>query len=136
MVGVCLITPEQGEAHEVDQWVYLSWAMSLDGVWATDTAYGRSGVTTIKSLSDLPPANLIVVQPLNGANIKGTEPLSTFIHPPNALYIFGASNTIMAERDIAGVSIHSKVYIASISGTELHAPIAGAMVLFDRASKG
>ena len=133
MIGICLIAPEQGLPHEVDQWVYLSWGLAPDGVWATDDAFGRTGLETVASLADLPAADIVIVQPLSGKHVQGTEPLGPYSHPDSAIYVFGASNYNMTTDDISGVAIHSKVYIPG--EIDFHAPIAGAMVLYDRVSK-
>lgn len=126
MARLCLIHPEHGVTHEIDQWLYLATFFGVE-VYAIGAHQKRKGVTYVASVSEV-PGTAVVVQPLTGRNVQGEVALASFVHPTDATYVFGGSDYIVTQDDIVGHTLS-----LFIPGTEeLHAPLAGAIVLHAR----
>lgn len=130
MFSLCVIDQT---SEELDQWLYLSWGFGSPVVYSR--GMNSSKATNIASLSELPAGPLIVVQPESGAHIAGTQSLAGHTHLDNAIYLFGGSNSNMAESDLSGLTPAETLCIPATAGIEIHAPLAGAIVLWDRYAK-
>ena len=75
----------------------------------------------------------VLIQPLNAQVIKGTISLVDYVHPLNALYIFGDDNGGYLESDYG---IQDKVYVPSLNQSVTYWSFqTGCMVTYDRMSK-
>ena len=88
----------------------------------------------IYSVSDLPTdSSIVIASHKNAKYLQGTIPLVDFIHPTNAIYIFGSdANNLYPEmfKDMT----YQTVYIPG-SSNEMHSFQAGAMFMYDRMVK-
>ena len=136
MFGVCLLHPELSQEHELDQWIYLCHSYGVDKIFVVGNSFNRKGVTSISHASDLLEDNeLVIVQPKEAREIKGHVSLYNYTHPKDVVYVFGPSDGVLRGAHIHGLDEHNSLYIEMPEGGELHAPLAGSIVLYDRWSK-
>jgi tRNA(Leu) C34 or U34 (ribose-2'-O)-methylase TrmL len=73
----------------------------------------------------------VLVQPQNGRNLQGEHSLIDFVHPENAVYIFGPD-----DGHLQAAAYDTSVYIPQADGrTVLWSHQAAAIVLYDRLVK-
>lgn len=120
----------EDEDRLTDMWGYLVRANGLIGrAYCIGSSYD-SRIVHVPTIAQLP--NLPIVQLTLG---NGAVSLKDFVHPENCIYLFGPSNRVLAEPELAGCDPIAKVYIPSVDGTELFAAQAAAVVLWDREMK-
>jgi hypothetical protein len=121
----------EDEGRLTDQWGYLIRANGLVGrAYCIGESYDRR-VTHVGAITDLPDLPIVFVTLAPDA-----EPLKTFQHPTECVYLFGPSNRNLTPSELEGRTIAAKIAIPSADGTELFAAQAGAVVLWDREVKG
>ena len=99
---------------------------------AASTMTGSSNI--IEKAEYLPPGPLVVASPLHSNHLNGTTPLYEFVHPEDAIYVFGADNISLHPQMFGEREIDYLVYVPT-SGRDLFSHLAGAMVLYDRRCK-
>lgn len=109
----------------------------VENVWEierphTEDIYQKP--TKIKSAAELPDTALVVIQPQDGKFVQGTESLSDFEHPDDAIYMFGGSHDVMTLEDLGGRVAEHYVYIPLVAH-ECYAFSAAYMTLWDRKVK-
>lgn len=110
-----IVTPDiQGEAR--DQWLYLA------------LSFGLQKEDVVSTIPD--SGTRVVIQPADGHYVQGTVSIEDFVHPEDAVYIFGSDDSLMQP-----VDAEHYVYIPTAPTWELFASQAGAIVLFDRLMK-
>ena len=80
-------------------------------------------------------SEIVVLAPRNGAVVQGTTPLTHFIHPPNALYLFGSDNAHLDPAVLAGWDAEL-VYIPTDGDLQLHSYETAMLVMYDRRARG
>lgn len=135
MFGVCF-TGEKNRNNQ-DQWSFLFSNFGVENIWElerpnTEKIYQPTKM--IQNASELPDQTLIVVQPPDGRFVKGTESLSDFEHPDDAIYMFGGSHDVMTLEDLGGRVAEHYVYIPLVA-YECYAFSAAYMTLWDRKVK-
>lgn len=96
----------------------------------------RGGAAVVADLATVAPdAEVVVCAPRNGEHVQGDRALPGFIHPENALYVFGADDQHFAPELLAGRSA-SYVYVPTAGDLQLHSYEAAMLVLYDRQVKG
>jgi len=131
-----------------NHWALNQWAYILDSFQVEETyvlsPHGKSlrnselvaeavQVATAEDLPSIP--SLVVATPLVGRFVQGEEDLKDFVHPRNAIYLFGADNVNLSE-DFLGERIPDhKVYITNDTQFEIFAHVAAGIFLYDRRSK-
>lgn len=135
MFGVCF-TGERNATYQ-DQWSFLFSNFGVEDIWELERGGCEIFQNTIKieSAAELPEDRpLVVLQPPTGRWIKGTESLKDFVHPDDAIYMFGGSHDVMTLEDLGGRVAEHYVYIPLVHH-ECYAFSAGYMTLWDRKVK-
>ena len=142
MFSVCISIPRNEK--EEDQWSYVlsHWQPSLlyligPGIVPYGNNVFKQGVQ-IDSTASLPKDQpLILLAPLLGRYIQGTELIIDFIHPVNAIYMFGPNNlNLELDSDILqGRSPDHIVYIPVDTHDEMYSWTAAVVTLYDRSAK-
>ena len=110
-----IVTPDINGAAR-DQWLYLALSFGLS----------KEDVS-----AELPQSGTrVVIQPADGHNVQGTVSLVDFVHPEDAVYIFGGDDGFMEP-----IEADHYVYIPTPPTWELYASQAGAIVIWDRTIK-
>ena len=135
MVGVCY----KAEAKRTfqDQWSFVFSNFGVSDIWEFPTENAEKiyqPTVKIESAADLPDRPLVVVQPQDGKYVQGTESLVDFVHPADAIYMFGGSHDVMTQEDLGGRTADHYVYIPLVRH-ECYAFAAAYMVLWDRMQK-
>lgn len=138
MLRICIYVDA---STDLNQWAYVVLSFDPDEVYVCgevppeiSTMRRAFGEAKIVANAGAIPGELVVVTPVNARELQGDTPLDTFIHPEDACYLFGADSSILAEDDL-GRSAASKVFIPTATDDDFYAPIAGAIVLYDRRVK-
>lgn len=127
----------------VTLWDYLVSEAKIPHSWVYPTHGGDNGnvddewKTHIQCVGRDLPGPFVVISPRDGHNVQGEISLTDFEHPAECYYVFGSDRHNMALDDdaIALETGFFTVYIPGI-GKSLHSPLAAAMVVYDRLSKG
>lgn len=137
MVGVCF---RREKYWEQDQWSYIFSNFGVSDIWEVgddDNSDLKIYQPTVKieTASELPTDRpLVVLAPQEGTYIQGSENLKTFVHPKNAIYLFGPSHHQLNEDDMGGRVADHYVYIPLVE-CEAFATGAAYMTLWDRVQK-
>jgi hypothetical protein len=139
MLRVALVVDEQ---MDLNLWAYtlLHWQpdeVYALGVMQPDLATLRPfrDVRLIADASELPRGHLVVMAPLNGREVVGEVSLADFAHPDDATYLFGPDAGWLELEDLGGREPDARVFIPTGSDDQLHAHVAAAVTLYDRAVK-
>jgi hypothetical protein len=134
MVGVCFIAEDRHTYQ--DQWSYLFSNFGITDIWELGESIKVYQPTTkIETAAELPAdIPLVVMQPPDGRWVQGTESLVDFVHPDEAIYMFGSSNAQMTLEDLGGRVAEHYVYIPLVKH-ECFAFSAAYMTLWDRKIK-
>lgn len=98
--------------------------------------YWVTGVPDIPSLTQY--GTPIIISPFLGHDVQGTINLYDFVHPADAIYVFGPDYRNLTWEDISIYPKPPVVYIEVPPGNEsreMHAYITAGIVLYDRAVK-
>ncbi len=93
MLGICFEHEKRGWMQ--DQWSFLFSNFGVTEIWEINQ--GNSDfeiyqtVTGIASYDELPQRPLIALTPQEGRYLYGEQSLDGFVHPEDAIYIFGGS---------------------------------------------
>lgn len=122
-----------------DQWSWLFSNFGVTNIWergAVDSdAKIYQSTVKIDTAAELPVDQpLIVLAPKAGRHIQGTESLVDFVHPDNAIYMFGGSHENLSEEDFGGRDADALVYIPLVAH-ECYSHSAAYVALWDRYSK-
>lgn len=136
MVGVCF-KQERRPVYQ-DQWSYLFSNFGIESIFQIPVENGADLYQATKKIANagsLPKdKSLVVVQPQDGKYVQGTESLSDFEHPDDAIYMFGGSHDVMTLEDLGGRVPEHTVFIPLVKH-ECYAFSAAYMVLWDRKVK-
>ncbi len=136
MIGICFKSEHRGWMQDQWSWVFSNfgitdiwergWDGSIDGKIYQDTI-------KISIAAELPTERpVIVLSHIAGQYIKGDESLADFVHPENAIYLFGGSYShLNDEDDLGGRVPDAKVYIPTIKH-DMYGHAAGYITLWDR----
>lgn len=136
MFAVCF----RSESHATlqDQWSYLFSNFGVTEIWELGEPLGQKiyqPTTKILTAEELPKQRpLVVLAPAEGRYIQGNESLKDFVHPDDAIYMFGGSHLNLNEDDMGNRIADHYVYIDLVK-YECFAHSAGYMVLWDRYMK-
>lgn len=132
MLGVCF-KAEPGAAEQ-NQWSYCFSSFGVKNFYERHSKReAMRNAVLVDTAADLPAApKLVIIQPQDGRYIQGTESLDDFVHPDDAIYFFGGGHDNMSDEvDLGGRVPDALVYIPRVA-FNLHSPLAGAVVLWDR----
>ena len=121
-----------------DQWSWVFSNFGITDLWerdGPDSTDGKIYQDTIKidTAAELPAERpVIVLAHPDSRHIKGNQSLDYFVHPDDAIYLFGGSQAnLNDEDDLAGVVPYALVYIPTVKH-EMYSHAAGYIVLRDR----
>ena len=90
----------------------------------------------IDKADEIPGDRPLVLLAHTESKVPGLISLVDYVHPVNAIYVFGADNVVFTEEDDIGTkTLDAKVYIPTAQ-YECYAHIAAAMTFYDRMAKG
>lgn len=133
--GVCF----KGErrAFFQDQWSFVFSNFGIKDIWELKTPNAEKiyqPTIKIESAEELPARPLVVMAPPDGRYIKGTESLIDFVHPDDAIYLFGGSYDNLSNQELGDRKPDHLVYIP-FEEYECYAFTAAYVTLWDRKMK-
>ena len=143
MHGVCF--RRETENWMQDQW---SWVFSFDGmdspeIWERGKNDPRMGdwdiyqaTISIDTAAELPAGQpLVVLAHPDSQYVQGTANLFDFVHPADAIYMFGASHLNMSDEDDLGGRVPDHLLYIPFTQYEMYGAAAAYITLYDRALK-
>ena len=138
--GVCFKSEHRGWMQ--DQWSWVFSNFGITEIWERDADHegerGKDGsiyqqTIKIDTAAELPDDRpIIVLAPDEGRYIRGEQNLMDFVHPEDAIYLFGATQANLSdENDLGGRVPDALVYIPS-KKLEMFSHAAGYVTLWDR----
>ena len=135
MAGICF--RRESDRNLQDQWSWVFSNFGITEIWqrgfVDDDAVIYQGSIHIDLASELPSGRpLILLAHPEGRYIQGTESLTSFVHPADAIYLFGASHVnLSVEDDLGGRTPDNLVYIPYVQ-YEMYSYAAAYITLYDR----
>ena len=134
VAGVCF--RREGKGWMQDQW---SWVFSNFGIteiwergWADDDLNIYQPTIHVELASELPDRPLVLLAHQEGKYVQGTNSLKNFVHPEDAIYLFGATHVNLSDEDDLGGRVPDRlIYIPSVK-YEAYGHSAAYMTLWDR----
>lgn len=127
---------------EINQWSYVTSTFKVDEIFVigpkdiVDDSSFLKNATIIDSIDDLPPGPIVLAAPKNANFVKGVVDLKDFVHPEDAIYVFGPDHHNFNEEDHLGKrGIDHKVYISNETRFEFYAHVAAGIFMYDRRVK-
>ncbi len=127
-----------------DQWSWVFSNFGITDIWEYDADHdgqrGKDGsiyqdVKCIQTAADLPPEpSLIVLAPIDGRFVQGENSLKDFVHPEDAIYMFGGSHSVLTLDDLGGRTPDHTIYIPTVKH-EMYSFAAGYITIWDRLLK-
>jgi hypothetical protein len=90
------------------------------------------GPDHLASAEELPDMPLVVMQPRTGVHVQGVESLSDFVHPDDAIYLFGPDEAKLPLAMLGSRVPEHRVYIPTVTDREMYSFVAFAIVMWDR----
>ena len=87
----------------------------------------------IDSYNQLPDIPLVVAAPAHGRYVHGDINLKDFVHPQDAIYIFGSDSGIMQQEDVTREC--SCVYVETDTTDDMYSFVTYAVMMHDRRMK-
>lgn len=143
MFGVCLCPHRNDEVN--NQWSYVLTSWPPADVYlhaAISNPFELKGnrlkhlrdAVCVKTLSELPSdQEIVLLASKQGLYVSGKTSLVDFDHPENCIYVFGNDDDLMTAEFFGDRTPDHIVYIPT--NEELSSHTAGAIVLYDRATK-
>ena len=136
MLGVCFRTEKVGWMQ--DQWSWVFSNFGITDIW--ERGYGTNTdeeiyqtIVGIDTAAELPTEpKLVVLSPPDAKFIQGSEPLHTFVHPENVIYLFGGSYSNLTDEDDLGGRIPDHTVCIPTVKLECYSQAAAYMTLWDR----
>lgn len=139
MTGICFTREEERWAQ--DQWSWVFSNFGVTEIWERPSEVGTAHGTdwdiyqttiNVDTADELPGDRpLIVLASPAGRYIQGTEPLEDFVHPDDAIYLFGGSHENLDEDDFGGRQPDALIYIPYVE-YESYGHAAAYITLWDR----
>jgi len=133
MVGICF----RSERHrdQQDQWSFVFSNFGISDVWEIREETGEDiyqPTTDVRNAEELPVDRpLVVLAPQAGRYVQGTESLADFVHPEDAIYLFGGSHENLSETEL-GTRVPDHLVFIPLVEHECFAAAAGYITLWDR----
>lgn len=136
MFGVCYRYDLRSDIQ--DQWEHVlsNFGLTTDRVWvrgAPEDWQSYLKAPKIDTLADIAGTRpIVVLQHPEAREFPGTVSLVDYVHPADAIYVFGADNVILTEGDdLGGRAVAARVFIPTVA-LESYSFVAAAMTLYDR----
>ncbi len=139
MLRVCVYF--RNNHWELNQWGYITSTFKVDEIFVVgpvpdpDMGGFIKNATIINSIEDLPEGPIVLAAPFNGRFVKGDVDLKDFVHPENAIYLFGPDHENLHDDHLGARKIEHKVYITNETKFEFYAHVAAGIFLYDRRVK-
>lgn len=121
MTTTVAIWPVNG--REENEWDYVLSNLQPDEVCLMGPYQGTNNVLRdavhVADASELPSDELVLVLPLSAVNFTPTVSLQDFVHPADAVYIFGPNNEHIIPEDLGGRIPDHIVYIPTDTNDEM-----------------
>jgi len=133
MFGICFVGEQRRDTQ--DQWSFLLSNFGDPECWEiekrrTEKVYQKP--TKIKTAEALPSDRpLVVLAPEAGRYVQGNVSLKDFVHPDDAIYLFGGSHLNLSTDEMGDRIGDHLVYLPLVKH-ECYAPPAAYMTLWDR----
>ena len=148
--GVCFVSEHRGWMQ--DQWSWVFSNFGIADLWELNAPVrpgrapravnqgkrGKDGslyqpTIKIDTAAELPSERpLVVLSPISGKYIQGEQPLDAFLHPDNAIYLFGGSQgNLSDEEHLGGRAPDHLIYIPTLK-LEMYAHSAAYITMWDR----
>jgi hypothetical protein len=136
VIGVCF---KREKDWEQDQWSYVFSNFGVEDLWEMGDDSNKDlniyqPTIKISSAAELPDRPLVVLAPQESKYIVGEESLKDFVHPDDAIYMFGGSHCSMTGVDLGGRVADHYVYIPLVKN-ECFSHSAAYITLWDRELK-
>jgi hypothetical protein len=125
--GVALVP---GSERECEEWDFVLQHFRPDFVSLLGTTLWKPYRMTLRPF-DVAPGRVVLVSPLSARLVPGRDPLSTYTHPADAVYVFGADDAHFDPKYLEGRT-YDAVHIETANDLQMHSYVAGALVLRDR----
>jgi hypothetical protein len=138
MTGICF---HRERDWEQDQWSFVFSNFGVSDIWeygdlSQDDLTIYQPTTNIVTAAELPSDRpLVVLAPAAGKYIQGTESLEDFVHPENAIYMFGGSHVNLNDEEHMGGRVADHYVYISLVQYECYAHGAATVVLWDKRMK-
>ena len=140
--SVCMFFPRNEK--EQNQWDYVlsPWCPATVYLVGEGTLPHLNNIfkdaIQVETLTELPEdEQIILMAPQTGRFIQGDESLYDFVHPENAIYMFGPNHVNLTLEDDFwdGRMPDHRVYVTVDTNDEMFNWIAGTVTLYDRRLK-
>lgn len=140
-VSVCLPLPVHGRYQ--DQWDYVLSNFAPDVLYvigdeadAPETnVFAKLKATYIADASELPDTTLVLLAQDNGRYFSGDVSLADFVHPDDAIYMFGNDVEWVTDAEFGGRSPDHQVFIDTDTTDDMWSWCAYAVTAWDRRMK-
>ncbi len=137
--GICWRYDNRPDIQNQWEFIFSNFGVTADRAWirgAPDGFESYLNVPRIEKADEIAsPGPFILLAHLE-AKIPGLTSLVDFVHPADAIYVFGADNVVLTMADDMGTAeFADKIYIPSVKH-ESYSYVAAAMTLYDRLAKG
>ena len=141
--GICFKSEHRGWMQ--DQWSWVFSNFGVTEIWERDADHqggrGKDGsiyqpTIKIDTAAELPiDRPLVILAPPAGQFIQGSDPLNTFVHPEDAIYLFGGTQDNLNDEDDLGGRLPDSIIFIPFVKHECYSHSAAYMTLWDRFCK-
>lgn len=137
--GICWRYDNRPEIQNQWEFVLSNFGVTADRAWvrgAPPDWRSYLDAPKIEKVDEIAGDRSFVLLAHPEAKLPGLISLVNFVHPADAVYIFGADNVILTAKDDLGSAVlEDRVYIPTVQH-ESYSYVAAAMTLYDRLAKG
>lgn len=129
-----VVWPTNG--HEENSWDYVLSNFKSDEVWVMGSYACTNNILRdaprASTFEDLPKGEIVLLSPSTSRNFTPTIDLPEFLHPENAIYVFGPDNLHLTNEDVGKRQIDHIVRIPTDTKDEMFGYAAYVAVMWDR----
>jgi hypothetical protein len=137
-----IIVIHNANATDEKQWEYILSNFQSDKIYIMESTHECTGTVCsgqphVQTISDVPEAAtmpVICLTPFISFYFKGTKiPLQDFVHPTDAIYVFGPNNTHLDPSEFfPNGETYQEVYIPNDTNDEMFSQTVYAVTMWDR----
>lgn len=140
--GVCFRRETGRWMQDQWSWVFSNYGLVAPNIWECGKNDARGSdwdiyqeTIAIDLASELPDQPLVVLAHPDSRYIRGTESLFDFVHPADAIYLFGASHLNLSYEEDLGTRVPNHLVYIPSTKHEMYGHNAAYITLYDRAKK-